>query len=141
MKDKSNIERIIKYATKITRYMAGIKTFDDFASDDEKVDAVILNLEQIGETAKKLSDAGKELYPIIQWPSIIGLRNVISHDYEGIKLNIIYDIATKNIPDLLMMLQSNQNNVLSNKYKSLCVFSILDYILARPIWSRRDMTP
>ena len=45
MKDKVNIEKIIKYATKIMKYMNGIKTFEEFARDDEKIDAVIFNLE------------------------------------------------------------------------------------------------
>jgi hypothetical protein len=45
MKDKANIERIIKYATKIIKYMNGINTFEEFARDDEKIDAVIFNLE------------------------------------------------------------------------------------------------
>jgi len=54
-------------------------------------DAVILNLEQIGETAKKLSNETTSIYPNINWLSIIGLRNMISHEYEGIKLEIIYE--------------------------------------------------
>jgi len=104
MKNKIYIDRIIKYAKKIGRYMEEVDTFTDFENNDEKVDAVILNLEQIGETAKKLSNATKQNYPNIHWPSIIGLRNMISHEYEGIRLNIIYDIATVNIPELLSKL-------------------------------------
>ncbi len=42
----------------------------------------------------------------MNWPSIIGLRNMISHEYEGVKLVIIYEIATKNIPDLLIKLSA-----------------------------------
>jgi len=104
MKDKIYIDRIIKYAKKIGRYMEEVDTFTDFENNDEKVDAVILNLEQIGESAKKLSDETKQNYTSIHWPSVIGLRNMISHEYEGIKLNIIYDIATVNIPELLSKL-------------------------------------
>jgi uncharacterized protein with HEPN domain len=64
----------------------------------------MLNLEQIGETAKKLSLQTKTHFPSINWPSIIGLRNMISHQYEGVKLHIVYAIVTKNIPDLLQRL-------------------------------------
>lgn len=84
--------------------MEAVHTFTVFEDNDEKIDAVILNLEQIGETAKKLSVETKEKYASIHWPSIIGLRNMISHEYEGIRLNIIYDIATVNIPQLLSKL-------------------------------------
>lgn len=105
MKDNIYIDRIIKYAKKICKYMDEVKTFSDFENKDEKIDAVILNLEQIGETAKKLSNETKQTYPSIHWPRIIGLRNMISHEYEGIRLNIIYDIAIGNIPELLSKLR------------------------------------
>lgn len=90
MKDKSYILRIINYANKITRYMKNVETYESFNLNDEKIDAVILNLEQIGETAKKFSDDAKNTYPDIKWPNIIGLRNMISHEYEGIDTTIIF---------------------------------------------------
>ncbi|MFW5794195.1 MAG: DUF86 domain-containing protein [Bacillota bacterium] len=100
MKDREYIQRLIKYCDKINDYMTPVKSFSEFISKPEKVDAVILNLEQIGETAKKLSLEMRKEYPKINWPSIIGLRNMISHEYEGIKLEIIYEIATKHIDAL-----------------------------------------
>ena len=86
--------------------MKEVKSYEDFSSKPEKVDAVILNLEQIGETAKKLSYETISVYPNINWLSIIGLRNMISHEYEGIKLEIIYDIATNNISYLLKQIDN-----------------------------------
>jgi uncharacterized protein with HEPN domain len=80
--------------------MTQVKEFHEFSSNSEKVDAIILNLEQIGETAKKLSEEMKANYPKLNWQSIIGLRNMISHEYEGIRLEIIYDIAKNRIPYL-----------------------------------------
>ena len=100
MKDKEYIERILKYSNKIAKYMSNVNSFNAFSKNEEKVDAVILNLEQIGETAKKLSEIGKEEHKEINWTNIIGLRNMISHEYEGISLEIIYDIATKSVRDL-----------------------------------------
>lgn len=106
MRDNDYIERIKKYAIKITNYMSVIHSYEEFESNDEKIDAVILNLEQIGETAKKISFETRNYYIDVNWPSIIGLRNMISHEYEGVKLVIIYEIATKNIPDLLIKLSA-----------------------------------
>ncbi|QWB99567.1 DUF86 domain-containing protein [Mycoplasmatota bacterium] len=100
MIDNQYIERLIKYCDKINEYMKPVKSFNEFISKPEKVDAVILNLEQIGETAKKLSKETKEEYFEINWSSIIGLRNMISHEYEGIRLEIIYEIATRHIDGL-----------------------------------------
>jgi uncharacterized protein with HEPN domain len=105
MKEKVYIDRIIYYCEKIIKYTSNVSTFDEFVKQDEKIDAVMLNLEQIGETAKKLSNVTKEKYTDIKWLSIIGLRNMISHEYEGIRLVIIYEIATKSIPDLLSKLK------------------------------------
>jgi uncharacterized protein with HEPN domain len=105
MKDSPYIDRIIKYANKIKKYMKEAQTFSEFKDDEEKIDAVIFNLEQIGETAKKLSNESKQHYASVDWPKIIGLRNMISHPYEGINLNIIFDIATTNIPKLLSLLE------------------------------------
>lgn len=86
--------------------MKGMNGYENFESHEEKIDAVILNLEQIGETARKLSYHTKDFYSSVNWPQIIGLRNMISHEYEGIRLNIIYEIATQHIPQLLSNLEN-----------------------------------
>ena len=104
MKDRLYLERIQAYCIRINTYMSGVQTVDEWVRDQQKVDAVMLNLEQIGETAKKLSLQTKTHFPSIHWPSIIGLRNMISHQYEGVKLHIVYEIVMKNIPNLLQIL-------------------------------------
>lgn len=75
MKDKKYRDRIILYSNKILKYIKDI-SYEDFVLDDEKVDAVLLNLQQIGETAKKLSLDVKDKYNKIEWNKIIGLRNM-----------------------------------------------------------------
>jgi len=97
MRDNEYIQRLIKYCNKINEYMKPVQSYNDFIINSEKVDAVILNLEQIGETAKKLTIETRKEYLNINWPSIIGLRNMISHEYEGVRLEIIYEIATRHI--------------------------------------------
>jgi len=52
MKDKKYIKKIIIYCNKIARYLDGVSSIEVFEAYDEKVDAVLLNLELIGETAK-----------------------------------------------------------------------------------------
>jgi len=104
MKDNKYIDRIIKYIIKINTYMQSVSLFEEFLQNDEKVDAVIFNLEQIGETAKKLTKETKLVYNTINWPSIIGLRNMISHEYEGIKIEIIYEIVQNSLSTLLTSL-------------------------------------
>jgi len=108
MKDEKYIKRIINYSNKIIRYLKVVDTIDKFITNEEKVDAVLLNLEQIGETAKKISEACKKLYLNIEWNKIIGLRNLISHEYEGVDTTIIYNVATTSIPKLLESLLQNK---------------------------------
>lgn len=105
MKDKKYLERIINYSSKIIRYLEEVTRIEEFESNEEKIDAVLLNLEQIGETAKKLSEEFKDNISTIEWNKIIGLRNLISHEYEGVDLTIIYNVATINIPELLKLLE------------------------------------
>ena len=57
-------------------------------------------ISQIGELVKNISKETMEKYPNIEWIIIKNLRNKIVHDYEGIKLNLIWDIVTNDIVQL-----------------------------------------
>ena len=104
MKDNKYITRVIKYINKINKYMLHVDSFEAFIHNEEKVDAVILNLEQIGETVKKLSESYKQNHPEIDWISIAGMRNLIAHEYEEIDYLLIYTIAKNSINELLKIL-------------------------------------
>jgi uncharacterized protein with HEPN domain len=81
-------------------------SYDDFASTDLVLDAVIRNFEIIGEAANRLSDDFKDLYPTIEWHRIRGLRNRIVHDYAGVDTTIVWGIITNFLPDMLIRLKS-----------------------------------
>jgi uncharacterized protein with HEPN domain len=104
MKDLKYLERVIKYIQKINKFMSNVDTYETFILNEEKIDAVILNLEQIGESVKKLSNNYKETHADIDWINIAGLRNLISHEYEGVNLVLIYNIATIKINELLKII-------------------------------------
>lgn len=106
MKDSKYIARVIKYIDKINRFMIEVDTYETFIMNEEKVDAVILNLEQIGETAKKLSDSYKKKHPEIDWVNISGLRNLIAHEYEEVDYRLIYSAAKISINELLKIIQN-----------------------------------
>ena len=105
MKDSKYIVRVIKYINKIDRYMSNIDSYETFILNEEKIDAVILNLEQIGETVKKLSETYKQKHPEIDWVNIAGLRNLIAHEYEEVDYLLIYATAKININELLKIIQ------------------------------------
>ena len=66
--------------------------FDNFQSDRKTVDAVVRNLEIIGEAAKNIPDVIKDDDQDIDWKGLIGLRNRIAHEYFGIDHSIIWNI-------------------------------------------------
>jgi uncharacterized protein with HEPN domain len=69
-------------------------------ASSEKQDAVIRRLEVIGEAANRLTDDFRSHYPEIPWSAIVGLRNVLIHEYDTIDLGRIWETIVKNIPEL-----------------------------------------
>lgn len=78
---KDAIEKIQKYTKSVD--------FKKFSNNNEKIDAVIRNFEIIGEAAKYISDEIKNDYDEIDWTDITGMRNILTHEYFGVDLNII----------------------------------------------------
>ncbi len=75
----------------------------DFASckDDQKtLDAVIRNLEIIGEAARFIPENVEEKYPDIPWLEMRGIRNILAHEYFGISASILWETVTKNLKDI-----------------------------------------
>ena len=68
------------------------------------LDACIMRIQVIGETIKSIDEKTKgtlfSLYPDIPWKKIIGLRNIISHEYANIDYDIIWIVITKHLSEL-----------------------------------------
>jgi len=89
---RGSIRKIEKYTRRTS--------FRDFKSNDLLIDAVIRNLEIIGEATKNLPIEIKKTYPDVEWKKIAGLRDILIHEYFGIDLDILWDIVKTKIPDL-----------------------------------------
>src|SRR4030042_1727239 len=88
---------ILESIDRIPQYIEGL-SFDAFANDQKSIDAVVRNLEIIGEAANRLPDEFKEKHPEVEWHKVVGLRNRIIHDYFGIDLEIIWQIIHADLP-------------------------------------------
>jgi uncharacterized protein with HEPN domain len=70
------------------------------AFDRKTSDAVLYNLVVIGEAAAQLGDATRSEAPQIPWTSIVGLRNLIAHEYFRVDLDVIQDIVSESLDQL-----------------------------------------
>lgn len=93
------LDDILDAVAKIRDYTSGMN-LEGLKNDDRTLDAVVRNLEVIGEAAKKIPDDVRRRYPVIEWKKIAGLRDILIHEYFGIDVNIIWDIVQTKIPPL-----------------------------------------
>ncbi len=92
-------EDIGEAISRIKHYTSGMG-ISDFTKDRKTIDAVVRNLEIIGEASKRVPKTIKEKYPEIEWNKIISVRNRIIHEYFGVDYEIVWEIITKNLGDL-----------------------------------------
>ena len=85
--------------SKVLRYSQGL-TRQHFLVDEMVVDAVLRNLEVLGEAAKQIPPAVRERHPEVPWRRIAGLRDVLAHAYFGLEDDTIWQIVSESIPAL-----------------------------------------
>ena len=73
-------------------------SFEDFRNDGKTKDAVIRNLEIIGEAVNRIPKEIKRKYPNIPWQQIIGMRNKVIHEYFGVDVGILWKTIREDIP-------------------------------------------
>lgn len=71
-----------------------------FSADQRTIDAVVRNLEVVGEAARALPDDMKAAMHEIEWRKIVGLRNLLAHEYFGVSTRVVWDIVTTKLGSL-----------------------------------------
>ena len=94
------LDDIQSSAEKIILYTQGLN-LESFAADNKTFDAVVLNLQIIGESAKNVPDSVKGKYPQVDWRRMAGLRDVIAHGYFGLNEQILWELTQVQVPQLL----------------------------------------
>ena len=93
------IEHILDCIRKIKEFTNGL-SLKDFSVNELVQDAVIRNIEIIGEASKKISSDTKQIFYEIPWREIAGMRDKLIHDYLGVDVEVVWRTITEDIPTL-----------------------------------------
>ena len=94
----TSISRIEEYTQKLS--------FENFRSDQKTVDAVVRNLEVIGEAAKNIPESFTGKHSDLPWREMVSMRNKIIHEYFGIDINILWQTIKEDLPKLKPQVQN-----------------------------------
>jgi uncharacterized protein with HEPN domain len=102
---------ILKCIRKIKLYVNKVD-FQFFVSDEKTYDAVVRNLEIIGEASNEIPNYIKAENKSIEWRKISGFRNILIHNYSGIDDEIVWDVIKNKLPklekEIRILLRSNK---------------------------------
>jgi uncharacterized protein with HEPN domain len=85
------IERVLEYTG------SGEK---DFRGDRKTQDAVLRNLETLGEAAKRVNEQTRTMAPDLPWRELTGFRDVLAHDYLEVDLDLVWNVVKSELPVL-----------------------------------------
>ena len=102
---------ILNSISKIQRYTAGL-SYEELIQDELVLDAVIHNLQIIGEATKQIPDSLRSQHPQIEWKAIAGMRDIIAHAYFSVNTRIVWNVIQQNLQplkDCIEYLQQTEN--------------------------------
>ena len=87
--------------------------YKSFIRDTKTQDAIVRNIEIIGEAVKNISEDFRNLYPEIPWKNIAGMRDKLIHHYFGVNIDIIWNVVKNDLPTIIKQIERilNQNNL------------------------------
>ncbi len=103
-RDATYLQHILDAADRIDRYTS--VGHDQFMAESHWQDAVIRQLEIIGEATKRLSPDLRERHPDIPWRRMAGLRDVLIHNYLGVDLDSVWAISQRELPRLRQQVEA-----------------------------------
>ena len=95
--DTAYLRLMLDSFAKINRFIKGM-TFENFSADEKTQSAVIMQLQVIGELAKKVPENFKESIDV-PWKNMAGLRDLVSHDYFGLDIDVIWHTVKESVPE------------------------------------------
>jgi uncharacterized protein with HEPN domain len=99
-RDKEYLADVVEAVQRIVSYTAEL-SYEEFLADRKTQDAVLRNLQVMGEAVKKLSALVKQAHPHLPWKQVAGMRDKVVHDYFGINYDIVWALAKQELPAML----------------------------------------
>lgn len=90
------LDDILQAAGEVREYTTGLSE-KQFFGDRKTIEAVVWNLQIIGEAAKNIPEEIRSRYPSVPWRDMAGLRDIIVHQYFGIKLDLIWKVIQRDL--------------------------------------------
>lgn len=97
--DKIFLRHILDAIGNIEEYLSGT-TYQDFSSNKMMVDAVVRELEIIGEASANISRRFQDEHPDVMWAKMKATRNFLIHEYFAVNTKIVWDTCKENLPEL-----------------------------------------
>lgn len=102
-RDEVYLRDVLDAATVALGYVGG-KTREEFLADMQLQDAVIRRLSILGEAARRVSDIGRAAWPELPWAEMVGMRNIVVHEYDNVDAEVVWSAVQEDLPRLVRSL-------------------------------------
>jgi len=106
-----HLEQMVQAIERVERYVAGL-TQQDFISDDKTVDAVVRNLEIVGEATHHIPNKIRKRTNAIPWTALRHMRNFLAHEYFDVDPNIVWETVSRDLQRLKKSLKHLLSDVI-----------------------------
>ena len=105
VRDPGRLEHMLTAIGNVQEFLEG-KTYEDFRKDKLLFYGVVKNIEIVGEAANNLTKELRAQHPEVNWKDVVGMRNVLVHDYYHIDARTAGQTAQDNLPELRIQIEN-----------------------------------
>ncbi len=98
------LEDIVESSALIAVYVQGM-SYANWVKDRKTIDAVVRNLQIIGEATNHVPEDVRSRYSDVPWAQLRGMRNILIHEYFGVDTDILWRAVTEDVPRLREQIQ------------------------------------
>ena len=103
-RDLASIIDIYQAAQKIYNFSQDTNR-NDLSTDEMRLSAILYQITIMGEATKRLSTKFRQQHDSIPWKEIAGIRDKLIHNYDNVKLDVVWNVVSKEIPKLIEQLE------------------------------------